>query len=88
MKEKAMPQRTLSATSELAHIPADVDALLNEAQTELLLGVSARTLQAWRLRGGGPKFVKAGRAVRYRRRDLLDWIDKGTVENTSQEPAR
>ena len=66
-------------------IPDDPDCLLTESQAVLLLNLSARTLQTWRLRGGGPKFVKAGRAVRYRKRDLLDWIEQATVENTSQE---
>ncbi len=83
-----MPQQTLSATSFTETIPNDPDALLTENQAVLLLNLSARTLQSWRLRGGGPKFVKAGRAVRYRRSDLLDWIDKGTIENTSQNPER
>jgi Helix-turn-helix domain len=56
----------------------DADALLNEVQAADFLDLSIRTLQAWRLRGSGPPFVKAGRAVRYRRRDLLDWIEANT----------
>jgi len=62
----------------------DPDGLLNEAQTSLLLCLSVRTLQGWRLRGGGPVYVKTGRSVRYRRRDLIDWIEAQTVHSTSQ----
>jgi hypothetical protein len=55
------------------------DALLTEVQAADLLSLSVRTLQAWRTRAFGPAFVRAGRAVRYRRRDLSTWIDANTV---------
>ena len=62
----------------------DPDALLGESETAQMLSVSTRTLQAWRLRGGGPAFVRCGRAVRYRRRDLTSWMDANAVSSTSQ----
>ena len=62
----------------------DPDTLMPEAEAARLLAVSQRTLQAWRLRGGGPLFVKAGRAVRYRRRDLISWMDANAVASTSE----
>ena len=51
------------------------DALLTEAQASDFLSLSTRTLQAWRVRGAGPPFVRAGRAVRYRLGDIRDWIE-------------
>ncbi len=45
----------------------DPDRLLNEAQLAQLTNLSVRTLQAWRLRGEGPPFIKIGRSVRYKR---------------------
>ncbi len=81
-----MSQQSLSTSCLVETLPQDPDALLTESQVVLLFNISARTLQSWRLRGGGPKFIKAGRAVRYRRRDLLDWVEQSTVENTSQSP--
>jgi hypothetical protein len=57
----------------------ELDALLTEVQAADLLCLSVRTLQAWRTRAFGPAFVRAGRAVRYRRRDLSAWIDANTV---------
>ncbi len=62
----------------------DPDALLCESETAQMLSVSPRTLQAWRLKGGGPMFVRCGRAVRYRRRDLISWMDANAVSSTSQ----
>jgi hypothetical protein len=38
-----------------------------------LLGLSVRTLEGLRLRGGGPPYVKLLRSVRYRRGDGLAW---------------
>lgn len=57
----------------------DPDGLLKEEAVADLLDVSVRTLQAWRLRRVGPPFVQVGRAIRYRRRDLIDWIGANTV---------
>ncbi len=54
-------------------------AFLTEKQAARLLSMSHRTLQAWRRIGVGPSFIKLGRAVRYRRRDLIAWIDGKTV---------
>ena len=53
--------------------PLDPDAGCTEMQAAIFLGVSARTLQAWRVRGGGPPYVKIGRAVRYQRRALIKY---------------
>lgn len=65
-------------------IPTDPDAVLSEAQASVLTGRPVRTLQGYRLRGGGPKFCKIGRSVGYRRRDLVEWIDANTVCSTSE----
>jgi len=64
------------------------DVLLTEAQAADFLSLSMRTLQAWRVRGGGPLFVRCGRAVRYRLRDVLAWIDAKTVTSTTEADAR
>ena len=58
---------------------AEADVLLTESQAAELLQISIRTLQAWRLRRSGPPYVQLGRAVRYRRSDLMGWIDSNTV---------
>ena len=51
--------------------------LINENEASRLLAISTRTLQAWRLKGIGPPFVRLGRAVRYQRGALVEW----TLEN-------
>jgi predicted DNA-binding transcriptional regulator AlpA len=52
------------------------------------LDVSPRTLIDYRSRGGGPKWVRLGRAVRYRSDWLDQWADERAVTSTSQETAR
>ncbi len=48
------------------------------------LNVKICTLEAWAVRGGGPPFVKFGRAVRYRLSDLEAWANSQTRTSTSQ----
>ena len=59
--------------------------LLTQSDAAKLLRLSERTLERLRVTGGGPKFVKAGRAVRYRECDLEAWIDARVVNSTSEE---
>lgn len=63
----------------------DLDRLIDEREAADILCYTVRALQNWRCRGGGPKFVKvSGRSVRYRRRDLLAWIEERTVSLMSE----
>jgi predicted DNA-binding transcriptional regulator AlpA len=58
----------------------DQDKLLTEIQAADLLRMSSRTLQAWRGQGVGPPFIRAGRAIRYRRSDVMSWATDNTVK--------
>jgi hypothetical protein len=53
--------------------------LLDTAKAALYLDKPPGTLVQWRYHGTGPAYVKVGRAVRYRRRDLDAWLDSQTV---------
>jgi excisionase family DNA binding protein len=48
------------------------------------LGISVRTLERKRCDGTGPRFVRVGRAVRYRESDLAEWLASRTVASTSE----
>ena len=48
------------------------------------LGLSTRFLEKLRLTGGGPRFVKVGRRVLYRREDLDRFLEERTVSSTSE----
>jgi hypothetical protein len=80
--------RGCAAPASLAPSPPDAEAGCNEVQAALFLGLSPRTLQAWRVRGGGPPYLKIGRVVRYQRRALIDFQRTHTVISTSDADAR
>lgn len=51
------------------------------------LGLATSTLEKLRTYGGGPRYVKLGRAVRYRVSDLEAYLAERVVESTSQAAA-
>jgi predicted site-specific integrase-resolvase len=57
--------------------------LVDQNQAAELLGISPRTMESWRVTGGGPVYIKVGGRVRYRRRDLEVWIDARRRTSTS-----
>jgi hypothetical protein len=64
------PRRPPAASSYKAP-----DALLYQSEALYLTAQSERTLEAYRLKRGGPPFIVIGkRGVHYRRGDLLDRI--------------
>jgi hypothetical protein len=65
----------------------DLDVFDPEAAGVYLGGskpISKQTLAIHRLRGTGPRFVKVGRLVRYRRSDLDAWIAARVRGSTSE----
>ncbi|MDP9103745.1 MAG: helix-turn-helix domain-containing protein [Pseudomonadota bacterium] len=65
----------------------DPKRLIDQRVAAEFLDVSTRTLEGWRLRGGGPVFIKAGRSVRYRPCDLIDWTEAQRRISTSADTA-
>ncbi len=47
------------------------------------LGLSPKTLEKWRVVGGGPKFRKLGGAVLYDQHELTAWADSRVRLSTS-----
>jgi hypothetical protein len=68
-----------------------MDDLLDSAETAAILGIKINTLEIWRIRGNGPAYVKMGdhaRApVRYRRTDVVAWIEQRLRISTSAHSA-
>jgi excisionase family DNA binding protein len=54
--------------------------LLTTEEAAALLGAKPQTLSIWRCtRVRNIPFVKIGRLVRYRERDLIAWLEKNTI---------
>jgi hypothetical protein len=70
MKSNQTPERP---------IPADPDAALLPMEAALLLGLSPRTLEGFRFKGEGPPYFRIRRGIRYRRADIVAWIEARRV---------
>lgn len=66
---------------------ADLDPELHidEKRAAEYLGISPKTLQGYRVKGGGPEYRKIGeRSVRYKVADLIKWAESKKRRNTSE----
>lgn len=52
-------------------------SLLTERDASVLLKIPMATLRRWRWAGAGPRFLKLGGHVRYRRGDIEEFIAAG-----------
>jgi hypothetical protein len=94
--DRTHPARSLTSPIALATASARDDPIitglagdnslprLNEKQLAERWGVSVRTLQAARVKGGGVSFVRIGRSVRYRLEDVLAYERARLRTNTSE----
>jgi hypothetical protein len=57
-----------------------MEALLTPAEVAQLIRKPERTLGQWRYLGIGPRFIRTGRDVRYRPRDVERWLDEQSSE--------
>lgn len=51
-----------------------VEELLNEYDISRLTKMSVASVRRWRLLREGPRYLKLGSSVRYRREDVLSWL--------------
>jgi predicted DNA-binding transcriptional regulator AlpA len=62
----------------------EIDSLLHPVEVAKLLGVSRSWLAKSRLTGTGPRFIKIGRAVRYARSAVREFILSRQRHSTSE----
>ena len=77
--EHRQPTRTPIFTPAVYPAPIkpslpDVPDLLNEHQVAKFVQLSVASVRRWRLFRTGPKYLKIGAAVRYRREDVEAWL--------------
>ena len=69
---------------QTAQIDESVIVQYSEKQAARLLGLSYKTLQKYRITGGGPRYVHvSNRCVRYRLCDLKAWQESRLRTSTS-----
>jgi predicted DNA-binding transcriptional regulator AlpA len=52
------------------------ERLLDQMEVAEILAVSHKTLEYWRWKKFGPRYVKLGKLARYRECDIQDYIEK------------
>jgi len=63
----------------MALVSTPAERLLTREEAAQVLGIRAQTLATWAMTGRyGLPVVKVGRAVRYRKSDLEEWLKKRT----------
>jgi hypothetical protein len=73
---------TSSVAPIIGNLPGP-DDLLKPEEAAAYLRLSKSTLAKYRHFGGGPVYIKIGRAVRYRRRKLDVWADARSADSTT-----
>jgi len=57
-----------------------LERLLTDQEAAPYVGYKVQTLRNLRFLGRGPRYLKLGKAVRYRPSDLRDWVDAHVIE--------
>lgn len=76
------PNLTILRSPE-AEPTSTTSELMDEPTLAMRLGISRSTLQSWRYAGRGPRFIKLGRMVRYRRADVDAYLQANTRGNVA-----
>ena len=61
------------------------DELFRSPRAAAYLTLAKQTLDVWRTQGRGPKYLKVGRAVCYRRSDLDAWLNDQVRHSTQED---
>jgi len=61
-----------------------MNALMTVRDAAAFLRLSVRTLDRLRVEGGGPRYAKIRKSIRYRQADLDHWLSLRCVSSTSE----
>jgi predicted DNA-binding transcriptional regulator AlpA len=75
--QPGLAQPPQSRHHSTAHDPSPpLPDVINERTATELIGMSVAMLHRWRAAKEGPPFFKIGRAVRYSRAKIQEWLDR------------
>ena len=74
-------------TDQTTRTVAIIAAVLTTPEAAAYLNLQPTTLEQWRWNGRGPRFSKLGRSVRYRKKDLDDFLEARVFSNTTEAQA-
>jgi hypothetical protein len=88
MPEKLLLDRRAGLLVRVGEEAGADDDLLSTDELAEWLAVSTQWCEIGRHRGYGPPYLKLAGRVRYRRSDVLTWLNERTHRGTSEYPTR
>lgn len=80
-----METRELLTREQVAQLLAELQQnVFTTEEAAHYLRLSRQTLELLRLQGGGPRYAKLGRSVRYRRAALDEWLAANEQNHTAE----
>jgi len=80
-----METRELLTREQVAQLLAELQQnVFTTEEAAHYLRLSRQTLELLRLQGGGPRYAKLGRSVRYRRVALDEWLAANEQNHTAE----
>lgn len=71
-------------SASLKPLPADPATLICAEDVPQYVPLARQTLARWRHEGRGPRYVKLGRRIAYRVRDLQEFVESSLRSSTSE----
>jgi hypothetical protein len=65
-------------------LSSGIDKMIDQKELASMLGISVKTLECWRWKRIGPKYVKLGRLARYRMSDVMAYVQDLVKEVETQ----
>lgn len=89
-KDRLQLDRRLHLTKKAAELAdvgskGDPDELLTSEAVAKWIGTSQQFVELGRLKGYGPRYTRlSARVIRYRRCDVIKWLESRTFSNTAE----
>jgi len=75
--KRARQEEQIGSREVTVRVRDEKPLLLTAKDIAALCGVSVRTVWEWRAAGRLPAPIRLGRLIRWRRKDIEDWIEAG-----------
>jgi hypothetical protein len=83
-----LPSRDTGHSLSSSVMSESLPALATPADVAEYRHTTTASLAQDRYKGTGPKFIKRGSRVLYRWSDVLEWLDRNTIQRTDEHRAR
>lgn len=80
-------EHSVNVSSAFAEIAEQLGPLSEPEDLTRVLKIPTNTLNDWRAKGKNLKFVKIGKAVYYRREDVLAYLESQVFSSTAEAKA-